>query len=85
MAAWKKSSFLTPKMELENQDCGLSPELRLTPARSERKKDQNGPKNAGGGGVGGGRGGVIFCISRFFSVKGSRMLKFRLFPPNREL
>lgn len=34
---------------------------------------------AGGGGAG--RGGLIFCVFRFFSVKGSRKLKFRLYAP----
>ena len=40
---------------------------------------------AAGDGGGGGRRGLIFCVFRFFSVKGNRKLKFRLYAPNREL
>ena len=56
---------------------------------SVKKKHQKKPKlpqnGSGRRGGGGGRRGLIFCVFRFFSVKGNRKLKFRLYAPNREL
>lgn len=59
--------------------------LNKNSVKKTPKKAQTAPKWQRATGGGGGRRGLIFCVFRFFSVKGNRKLKFRLYAPNREL